>query len=260
VIAVRNLSVVTLMNDEVSYGRTVASLRWQAPEGFFQFLPVHADREGWNAAQGLNHGIRAAISEWVLLVHQDVVFPDGWLTRFATQIDALPATVAVVGIVGYSLHGTYMGHIRDPHGHMKRGDLPCRAMSLDEVLIAVRKTSGLRFDVSNPGFLFYGTDICLTARARGLQAMVIDAPVIHLSAGRRDTPYDAAAHWLLSKWGPSYGNLIATPTMLVGTPRPSSLRRWLRVRVDAWLNRVTARAECRCADAQDPELSEPDVP
>lgn len=240
------LSVVTLMNNDETYAGMVESLRRQAPDAFFQFLPIDADGNGWNAAVGLNNGIEEADSDWVLTVHQDVIFPDGWLSAFFGIVRDLPDDVAVLGLVGYSTRGTYAGHIRDPHGHCKWGDLPCSAVSCDEVLIAIKKSTGLRFDPDNPAFLLYGTDLCLTARSRGFRAMIIDAPVIHLSGGRRDMPFDDAATWLRAKWGPEYGDLIPTPTIVVGGPHPGNLIRWIRLQVDRRLNARTHRSVCSC--------------
>jgi hypothetical protein len=240
------LSVVTLTNNDEMYAGMVASLRRQAPDGSFQFLPIDADSNGWNAAEGLNHGLEQADSDWVLTVHQDVIFPEGWLSTFSRIMRDLPDDVAVLGLVGYSTRGTYVGHIRDPHGHSKWGDLPCSVVSCDEVLIGLKKSTGLRFDPENPAFLFYGTDICLTARSRGFRAMVIDAPVVHLSGGRRDTPFEAAATWLRAKWGDEYGDLIPTPTVVVGAPHPGNLIRWARLQVDRRLNAWTHRSVCSC--------------
>jgi hypothetical protein len=51
--------------------------------------------------------------------------------------------------------------------------------SLDEVVLIVRKSSGLQFDESLPGYHFYGTDICLQARRRGMKSYAISAFCIH---------------------------------------------------------------------------------
>jgi hypothetical protein len=63
--------------------------------------------------------------------------------------------------------------------------LPCTASSLDELLVAVRADSGLLLD-PELGFDFYATDLCLQARARGLTAAVLQAPVRHASGTPRE--------------------------------------------------------------------------
>jgi len=241
-----SLSVVTLVNNEEQYSRMVNSLLRLEKEPFFRFLPVHADKMGWNAATALNAGIGAASSEWVVCVHQDVIFPDSWLDSFREAIARLPGDAAIVGLVGLDKKGRYAGHIKDPHGHTRWGSLPCAVNSLDELLIAIRKPSGLLFDPENPGFLFYGTDICLSAWENGFSAMAIDAPVVHLSAGRTDTPFGFAADWLLGKWGARCNGLIPTTTMLVGKRKLSNLFLWWSNRLNLWLTLRSKRSDCSC--------------
>jgi hypothetical protein len=62
------------------------------------------------------------------------------------------------------------------------------AVSLDELLLVMRRSSGLNFDRSLPGFHFYGTDICLQADARGLQSYIIPGFCLHNSDGIRNFP------------------------------------------------------------------------
>ena len=53
--------------------------------------------------------------------------------------------------------------------------------TLDEVVLLVRKSSGIRFDPKLDGFHFYGTDICLEASQRGLKCYAIPAFCFHNS-------------------------------------------------------------------------------
>jgi hypothetical protein len=62
-----------------------------------------------------------------------------------------------------------------------RVDAPLSAVSFDELVLVVRKSSGLRFDERLPSFHMYGTDIAQRARSAGLGSYIIDAPVIHNS-------------------------------------------------------------------------------
>ncbi len=244
---ITKLSISTLVNKEDMYARMRASLERQGDGVALQFIPLHADAEGWNATTGLNRGLELAEAEWVVCVHQDVIFPPGWLASFIAAAEAAGPSTAILGVVGCRDDGSYAGHIKDPHGHLRWGPLPSPVVSVDEVFIAVRKSSGLGFDAENPQFLFYGADICLQARERKLEALVIDAPLIHLSPGRRDTDFGLAAAWLLRKWGSRYSQVIPTTTMLVGTLKPLNSLRWLRV----WLNhRLSLRSRaiaCGCS-------------
>jgi hypothetical protein len=56
---------------------------------------------------------------------------------------------------------------------------PVPVQSLDELLIVLRRDSGLRFDDALPGWHLYGTDIVAAARAHGLGAYAPGLPCIH---------------------------------------------------------------------------------
>ena len=74
--------------------------------------------------------------------------------------------------------------------------------SLDELLIVLRRSSGLRFDPDLPHFHLYGTDIVQTALASGKGAYVVDAPVIHNSKPikRLDRNFWMAFNYMVGKW------------------------------------------------------------
>jgi len=56
---------------------------------------------------------------------------------------------------------------------------PGEVQTLDEIVLVLRKSSGLRFDEGLPHFHFYGVDICLRAAARGMKSYAISAFCIH---------------------------------------------------------------------------------
>jgi hypothetical protein len=103
-------------------------------------------------------------------------------------------------------------------------------LTLDEVLIAVRKSSGLRFCEEVPGYHCYGADLCCEAAARGLRVMVIDAPLRHLSTGKIDPAYERAAQWLMAKWGARVRHVLPTPALLLQDEARASWWRRLRQR------------------------------
>ncbi len=79
---------------------------------------------------------------------------------------------------------------------------PLPARTLDEFVLVVRKSSGLRFDERLPGFHLYGTDICLQAEAHHLGSYILSAFCIHNANGIDRLPY---AFWqsylyLRRKW------------------------------------------------------------
>ena len=58
-------------------------------------------------------------------------------------------------------------------------DQPAPVQTLDEIVLILRKSTGLRFDEGLPHFHFYGADICMSAAARGLNSYAISGFCIH---------------------------------------------------------------------------------
>jgi hypothetical protein len=79
---------------------------------------------------------------------------------------------------------------------------PEPVVSVDELLIILRKSSGIRFDETLPGHHLYGTDIVQTALSVGRSAYVICAPVIHNSRPVLYLPdeYFSAYDYEVWKW------------------------------------------------------------
>jgi hypothetical protein len=242
-----SFAFLTLVNDRAQFAACQASLR-ETAQPFPEWLAIEPNVHGWNAAQGLNHGLDRLTADWVVCVHQDVLFPRDFWPRFTAALAALPADVALAGVVGCERSGRFRGHIVDPNGHCYWPPLPGDVLTLDEVLIAVRSASGLRFSVDAPGFHCYGADLCLQADARGLRAIALDAPIVHLSTGRLDASYDRASRWLLDKWGERHGWIVATPTLLL---QDEERARWWRRLAHRWQRRRDrlARNRNRCGDA-----------
>lgn len=239
-------ALVSLVNDRAQFAACQASLRADA-QPFPEWLMVEPNLHGWNAAQGLNHGIEQLAADWIVCVHQDVLFPPGFWAQLTTALAALPADAAVAGIVGCERSGRFHGHILDPNGHCYWPGLPHEVLAVDEVLIAVRKDSGMRFCPEVPGFHCYGADLCFETEQRGLRVMAIDAPLLHLSTGKLDASYDRASEWLMAKWGPRYGHVLPMPTIIVQNKARSS---WLRRLVMRWRRRQDrlSRNTNRCGD------------
>lgn len=221
---------VSLVNDRAQFADCQASLREQVAE-LPAWCMVEPNLQGWNAAQGLNHGIAQVDADWVVCVHQDVLFPPGFWEQLTKALAGLGKDVALAGIVGCERSGRFRGHIVDPNGHCYWPSLPCNVLTLDEVLIAVRKDTGLRFCEEVPGFHCYGADICFEADRRGLRVVAIDAPLVHMSTGKLDASYDRASNWLLAKWGPRYGHVLPMPTIIVQDKGKASFVRRLALRL-----------------------------
>lgn len=139
-----------------------------------------------SASEAYNDGLDKARNELVIFVHQDVILTGGWLGQLDYAIGRLEITDPSWGVLGC------YGETRDDggHGHVystglgiigKPFDEPVPVQTLDEIVLVLRKSSGLRFDSDLPNFHFYGTDICLRAADRGRKSYAMSAFCIHNS-------------------------------------------------------------------------------
>ena len=161
-----------------------------------------------SAAAAYNAGIEKARSDVLVLVHQDVYLPKGWIDRVWSALELLEARDpqwAVAGVWGGKQAGEFTGHLYCSGLMRILGqplEAPAEVTSLDEVLLILRKSSGVRFDNQLKGFHMYGTDICLEAKARGLKSYAISAFCIHNTNGYRMLPWDfwKSYFFLRRKW------------------------------------------------------------
>jgi len=144
--------------------------------------------EGWrSAALALNAALDTTDAPYVLLVHQDVYLPAGFAARLAEEITAVEKADpgwAVAGVIGADAQNAMHGQTWSSGWARLLGskvDHPVPVEALDELLLLVRRASGVRFDENLPGFHLYGSDIVQTAKQLGRRSYVLDLPVIHHS-------------------------------------------------------------------------------
>jgi hypothetical protein len=161
-----------------------------------------------SAAAAYNAGIAKATSDVLVLVHQDVYLPAGWIAKVQGALASLARKDpqwAVAGVWGGKSGGNFTGHLYCA-GLMRVLGKPSEDVrevtSLDEVLLILRKSSGVCFDERLRGFHMYGTDICLEAKARGLKSYAISAFCVHNTNGYRLLPLDFWKSYLFlrRKW------------------------------------------------------------
>jgi hypothetical protein len=139
-----------------------------------------------SAAEALNSAIDQSETDLLIIVHQDVYLPAGWIKTVEAAIKDLTKNNTDWGVLGVWGGGVKQGNL---FGYMywtgvkgvagKPFDGLIEASTLDEVVLILRKSSGLRFDPMIPGFHMYGTDICLEAGRRGMKCYAISAFCIH---------------------------------------------------------------------------------
>lgn len=211
-------SVCTLVTDPAQHAAMQASFE---ARGFaaetVEFL--HLDNSAgnvWDAYTGLARLLDLARGRHVILCHQDVRLLEAGAADLSARLEALTARDpdwAVAGNAGLTEEGTHAMRITDPHGpDQRRGTLPARVASLDENFLVVRAETGLRPSTALQGFHFYGTDLCLRARQRGLTAWAIDFHLHHLSAGNVNTGFFREQARFERHWGATLGRPLRLRT------------------------------------------------
>lgn len=165
--------------------------------------------EGYSsAASALNAGLDNSTAEIMIFAHQDVYLPRGWLQRLITQIDLLERSRpdwGVLGLFGRELSGAIVGRVWSSGLGREAGERdfpPTEAAALDELLLIVRRGSGLRFDEDLHGFHLYAADIITQGRVKGIPSFIIEAPVVHNSRPVRTLSgaYSKAYGVMQRKW------------------------------------------------------------
>ena len=169
---------------------------------------VNVQRDAMSAGCAYNRGIQSTKAEIMLFVHQDVFLPLGWLEQFEQSIKMLDChdpNWGVAGLFGTQRAGGGKGFLYSTGLQRTVGE-PFEGFgeveTLDEVMLVVRRSSGLRFDEQLPGFHLYGADICVSARQRGMKNYAVSAFCIHNSNGIGRLPggFWKAYSYLWRKW------------------------------------------------------------
>ncbi|GAB1360939.1 hypothetical protein MASR1M32_01750 [Rhodobacter sp.] len=148
-------------------------------------IPLHVERNAPSAAAAYNRALDATDAEVVIFAHHDVYLPKGWdrlLAARPAEVEALDRDWALYGTFGVALDAAHIGPVWSSSLGQIVGRVPLapvEVQSFDELLIVLRRSSGLRFDEDLGGWHFYGTDIVAQARARGLRAWAGALPCIH---------------------------------------------------------------------------------
>jgi hypothetical protein len=159
-----------------------------------------------SAALAFNSAIEQAENDLLVFAHQDVYFPEKWdlkLYEIISYLDKV-AKWGVLGCYGISIEGESVGHVYS-NGLGKELGMerpPMQVKSLDEIVLILRKSSGLKFDPSMEHFHLFGTDICLQAMKAGFNNYSISNYCIHNSVSVKWLPPEfwRCAEYLRKKW------------------------------------------------------------
>jgi hypothetical protein len=204
-------------------------------------FPLSEFRNYASASRAYNDGIDGTTAPLLIFAHQDIYFPATWLDAFGKAVDTvngIDPDWAVLGLFGATKAGERVGWTWSTGVGRELGGYsatPTPAVSLDEIVIILKRASGLRFDDALPGFHLYGTDIVRQALDRRLGAYVIHTPVIH---------NDRPVHSVRADYLPSYRYVkrkwkhqMPFPTVIAPVTR-FELELW---RVESWLLRRRLR-------------------
>lgn len=201
----RSWSLVVAVNDERVLSQTL--LRSPAIK---ERCEVITGRGYASAAKAYNSGLVSAQNDIVVFAHQDVFLPATWPLHLQQALDLLEASGTHWGVLG--CFGITRSQPPRPYGYCYSTGLrriigePFNSLvpahTLDELLLVVRRSSGLRFDERLPGFHLYGADLCLDAAVKGLENFIIPAFCVHNANGvvRLPVEFWRAYFYLRHKW------------------------------------------------------------
>jgi hypothetical protein len=241
-------------------GRVLARDLLRSPDIAMGRIPMTVIRDAPAASAAYHGAIRQADADLLIFAHQDIYFPAGWFARLqmaSARLSSIDPEWAVAGVFGVAPERRFVGHLWDSALGFVCGapfESPQEIVSLDEVVLIVRRASEISFDPSLPSFHLYGTDIVLEARKAGKKSYAVDLPVIHNAKPvvRLDRGYAAAYDFMVRKWEA----LLPWPTVilpLTQNPLPLLFRR-LRLRYKAIFRASTLHPALERPDQKAQEL------
>ncbi len=177
------LDVVVAVNDDT----VLASNLLRSPLLRRPGVTLHVQKGYASAALAYRAAMHVSSGDVLVFAHQDAYVPAQWDTQLRLAIASLEKTDplwAVLGVYGMRVDGTQVGCVWSSGLDAMFGasfDAPVPVESIDEVLIVLRRSSGIEFDPALPGYHLYATDLVQTALSTGRGAHVMFAPVVHNS-------------------------------------------------------------------------------
>jgi hypothetical protein len=174
--------VVAVNDDEIFESNFKASPCFQGDHPY----QILMQRDFTSATKAYNDAIDRSVNDLIVFAHQDVVFPGRWPWFLERSLQSLRQTDpewGVLGCYGETLNDSGRGYVYSPGRGIlgEQFDQPALVQTLDELVLILRKSHGLRFDAELPHFHFYGADICMAAAEKGKKSYAICALCIHNS-------------------------------------------------------------------------------
>lgn len=177
----KKICVVVVSNDEQILARNLLSSNMIRDD----LVDLRVIKGAQSASIGYNKALDESQAEIVVFAHQDVYFPPGWercLLDAIGEVERIDLHWALIAPIGISNSGELSGEVWSTSQGGKIGcklDGPEVVQSVDELLIVLRRDSGIRFDNALPTFHLYGTDIVQSALSQNMGAFACQLPVVH---------------------------------------------------------------------------------
>lgn len=159
-----------------------------------------------SASIAYNHVIDKAKTDIIVFAHQDVYFPEQWLAdldRAVKHLEKSDPNWGVLGCWGVNNRGLQAGYLYSVGLGVLGApfDNPVVIDTLDEYILVLRKSSGLRFIDSLPRFHLYGTDICMAARKQSINCYAFSAYTVHNTSYGFLSPEFYECYWhIKGRW------------------------------------------------------------
>jgi hypothetical protein len=200
-----DISIVTLTHNLGQYLNVIEDLKKQRTKASYEIISIpNYNNEYSSCAEALNIGRELAGGNIVIMCHQDLRLPEGWLNGIHEHVKYFEdknIPWGVLGMAGCKKNSvgttpdqdiciiylsdkvpdgrTYAQAYRQMCGPRKE------VQTIDELCLIVPKKATFKFDETIlDHFHWYGADLCLDALSKGYRNFVIDSECIHLSDGR----------------------------------------------------------------------------
>jgi len=200
-----DISIVTLTHNLGQYVDLIEDLKKQRTKASYELIAIpNYNKEFSSCAEALNLGRELSDGKIVIMCHQDLRVPEGWVHGIFEHVKFFESKNIPWGVLGMA--GCYKNspssttdqdlctiYLSDKcadgrtYAQAYRQMLGVRkeVQTVDELCLIVPKNAPFKFDEQLlDHFHWYGADICLDALSKGYRNFAIDAECVHLSDGR----------------------------------------------------------------------------
>ena len=182
-------SVCTLVTDKAEYQEMIASfIAAGFDTSFCEYIYIdNSSNNKSDAYHGLNYFLQKAKGKYIILCHQDILLCYDNLVTLEIkihEIDQLDINWGILSNAGAVGIKNKVIKFTEPNKKTQTvGVFPSKVLSVDESFILVKKSANLALSNNIEGFHFYGTDLCMVARALGYSSYVVEFNLLHKSNG-----------------------------------------------------------------------------